>query len=208
VALTFDDGPDPAVTPKILQHLDRRGVKATFFVVGKHVAYYPGHVRELHRRGHAIGNHTYDHPRLPRIATDDAVRAQFALTSAAIAGEDVPRPRIWRPPFKAVDRRIRALAGDMKVALWGVDAEDNRTNRGDPRGVVRTVMARVFDGAIVLLHDDHDPTALRALPGLIDALSERGYCFGTLSPSPRWNDRGVGQGNVEIAGARAAGVRR
>jgi peptidoglycan/xylan/chitin deacetylase (PgdA/CDA1 family) len=204
VALTFDDGPDPAITPKVLARLDRFGVKATFFVVGKHIAYYPGQVREIHSRGHTVGNHTLDHARLPAVRSDRSVRRQLTRTATAIVKEGVPRPVLWRPPYKAMNRRVRALAGDMRPALWGVDSEDYGANRGAPGDMVETVLARVYDGAIVLLHDDHNRTALDALPRLIPALRDRGYCFGTLAPSQRWNDLGPGQGHVKIVGARGA----
>lgn len=155
VALTFDDGPNPAVTPALLDLLERRQVRATFFVTGEHVRAFPTLAKEIVARGHTIGNHTDTHRRLvfcqaPRIEVE-LDRCDDAILKAA--GR---KPRWMRPPFgfrgPSLNSAVRRWGG-AGVVMWSVMAWDWKPVA--PEKVIRH-LRRVKSGDIVLLHDgDH-----------------------------------------------------
>ena len=176
VALTFDDGPSPEHTPKVLDLLDKARVKATFFVIGKKAEAHPEIVRAIVKRGHAVGVHGHDHDRLlslrsPKRVGDDLDRAIAAVE--AITGE---RPTLYRPPVGLTSPRIaRALEEfDVTVVGWSVRALDGWAG-AKPDRVAARVASRLEDGAIVLLHDaserdDFAPASVEALPGILSAM--------------------------------------
>jgi peptidoglycan/xylan/chitin deacetylase (PgdA/CDA1 family) len=179
VALTFDDGPSPEHTPKILDLLDAAKVKATFFVIGKKAAAHPELVREIAARGHAIGVHGHDHDRLlslrsPKQVGDDIDRAILAVE--AITGT---RPVLYRPPVGLTSPRVaRALQEfDVTVVGWSVRGLDGWKG-ARAEDVAARVARRLKDGAIVLLHDaaerdDHAPASVEALPRILEAMRLR-----------------------------------
>lgn len=176
VALTFDDGPSPDHTPRILQMLDDAGVKATFFVIGRKASAHPELVRAIASRGHAIGVHGYAHDRLTALraaetTTDDISRAISAVE--AITGE---RPALFRPPVGLTSPRVaRALEWfELTVVGWTVRGADGWSGAAPERVAARVTRA-LRDGAIVLLHDsaerdDFAPASLDALPRILDAM--------------------------------------
>ncbi len=183
IALTFDDGPSPAVTAKVLDVLRAKGVRATFFVVGRKVEANPELARLVRREGHAIGNHTYSHPPLfcfltPGRLRDELVRGQDAIRRAT--GET---PRMFRSP---VGLRHPLLAPELERAglefvLWSVRSYDTR--RQTAESLCRRILDRAHPGAIVLLHDRpgrRSSVMLEALPGIIDQLLARGYHLVTV----------------------------
>ncbi|MFT3773627.1 MAG: polysaccharide deacetylase family protein [Minicystis sp.] len=179
VALTFDDGPSPEHTPKILDLLDRARVKATFFVIAKKALAHPEVVRDIARRGHAIGVHGYDHDRLlslrsPQRVSDDIEKAITAVES--ITGQ---KPSLYRPPVGLTSPRIaRALEWfDVTVVGWSVRALDGWKG-AEPEKVAARVARRLGDGAIVLLHDAAErdnfrPASVEALPRILEAMRNR-----------------------------------
>ena len=179
VALTFDDGPHPEHTPKVLDLLDAAGAKATFFVIGHKAEKHPELVREIVRRGHAVGMHSYAHDRLfslrsLRFVRDDLGRAVEVLE--AITGE---RPWLFRPPVGHTSLRIaRAVEElDLEVVGWSVRGVDGLA-RSKPERVAARVVPGLVDGAIVLLHDaaerdTHVPASLAALPRILEVLDRR-----------------------------------
>lgn len=176
VALTFDDGPHPTYTRKVLDALDAKGKKGTFFVIGKKAEEHPALVEEILARGHTVGVHSYAHDRLfslrsPRFVRDDLVKAIAVLEK--ITGE---RPRLFRPPIGHTNPIIARVADelDLEVVGWSVGARDGlaRTTKDD---VLARVMPSAKDGAIVLLHDapergEREPAGVVALPELLDKL--------------------------------------
>lgn len=151
MALTFDDGPNPAVTPSLLDLLDREGVRATFFLTGEHVRVFPALAKEIGDRGHVIGNHTNTHPPMVFCSAAD-VQSQLDRCDEAIEEATGRKPRWMRPPFgvrgpalhRAIQRRGNILA------MWSLSAADWR------RGPVKRVTANLSGakgGDIVLLHD-------------------------------------------------------
>ncbi|MFO1183591.1 MAG: polysaccharide deacetylase family protein [Bauldia sp.] len=175
VALTFDDGPDPNLTPRLLAVLAAEGVKATFFVLGSKTATWPNVVRAAADAGNEIGNHSWDHPPLPSLG-DDAVRRQIANTDAAIQRAIGSTPRVLRPPYGSISPRVRALDSRPWV-LWYTDTQDWRTHNGN---TTINVASATPTGSIVLMHDTQ-PSTVNAAEGLIRNLKGRGFKFVTVS---------------------------
>lgn len=181
IALTFDDGPNPAATPALLDLLERHGARGTFFLMGAHVRAFPELAREIAGRGHAIGNHTETHPNLALLGRaklrEELQRCREAIETAARV-----RPKWMRPPFgfrgPTLNGVVREL-GYAGVAMWSRWAWDWKTQ---PAERVAQRLQRVRGGDIVLLHDgDH-----RRLEGdrrhTVEAV---GYWL------PRWKDSGI-----------------
>jgi peptidoglycan/xylan/chitin deacetylase (PgdA/CDA1 family) len=179
VALTFDDGPSPEHTPKVLDLLDEAGVKATFFVIGRKVAAHPEIVRAIAARGHAVGIHGMVHDRLLTLRSPDTVSDDLAEAIATVEAVTGVRPTLFRPPVGLTSPRVaQALEWfDLVVVGWSVRALDGvRSARADR--VADRVIPRLRDGAIVLLHDaaerdDHRPASLDALPRILSAMRSR-----------------------------------
>jgi peptidoglycan/xylan/chitin deacetylase (PgdA/CDA1 family) len=185
VALTFDDGPHPTYTAPILEVLARKEVPATFFVVGARADAHPALVRRQAAAGHVVANHTYRHERLTSLSDADIVRT-VDRTHTAIGRAGAVPARLVRPPYGASSTRVREVlagAGYTQV-LWTVDPRDWEHTASAIRS---RVLADVHDGAIVLLHDGvtNSGETLAALPGLIDGIRSRGYCFGSLDARGR-----------------------
>ena len=182
IALTFDDGPNPAVTPALLDLLARHDANATFFLIGQHVRAVPELAREIAACGHAIGNHTETHPALTFLSRR-RIAAELSRCEDAIASATGSPPRWMRPPYgfrgPMLDGVVRrqGLAG---VAMWSVMARDWRPQPSAP--VIRR-LGRARGGDIILLHDgDH-----RILEG------DRMHTVNALEYwLPRWKDAGIG----------------
>jgi peptidoglycan/xylan/chitin deacetylase (PgdA/CDA1 family) len=149
LALTFDDGPDPASTPELLDVLARRGMRATFFLVGERAARHPELVARIAAEGHAIGNHSWDHPSLPKL-TRGQIAAQLDRTRAALAPHG---GALMRPPYGSQSPKsyLAARARGYRVVMWGVSGGDWRGDGAE--AVAGRILAKVAPGAIVLLHD-------------------------------------------------------
>jgi peptidoglycan/xylan/chitin deacetylase (PgdA/CDA1 family) len=181
VYLTFDDGPAPAWTPRVLELLARHRARATFFVVGRHAVAHPELVRQAYAAGHGVGNHTWTHRRLTRLGAG-ALEAEVGATSAAIQRATGAPVRCLRPPYATVDaasaERARALG--MRLVMWDLDTGDWR--RPGAGVIAGRVLSRVRSGDVVLLHDgggDRSQT-VAALQQVLAALSARGYRFSAL----------------------------
>lgn len=153
VALTFDDGPNPPYTDAILDELHARDVKATFFVVGRAAKAHPGELRRMAQEGHAIGNHTWDHPHL-LMQTTRQIREELARTDEAIFRATGQRPRLMRPPFGARDFAVLSAArrDGYSVVMWSVPLPNDWEQPGDATIAAR-VLKNVKDGSIIVLHD-------------------------------------------------------
>ncbi len=178
--MTFDDGPHPILTPRLLDMLKARHIKATFFLIGENAAEYPDIVRRIAGEGHEIGNHTWSHPQLTKLSPE-TLREEINRTSSTIA-EIIGRPLlVMRPPYGATSASINHWMNrefGMKVILWSVDPLDWKY-RNSAR-VEREILAGARPGAIILSHDIH-PTTVAAMPDVFDSLIARGYKFVTVS---------------------------
>jgi len=153
VALTFDDGPNPPYTDRILDVLRAEHVRATFFVVGRAVAAYPATTRRIVREGHAIGNHTWDHGHMI-VETEASMRRELERTSAAIRRATGVTTDLMRPPFGARDFAVIAEAHKLgyRVVMWSVPLPDDWDQPG-VGAIAARVVANVQDGSIIVLHD-------------------------------------------------------
>jgi peptidoglycan/xylan/chitin deacetylase (PgdA/CDA1 family) len=177
VALTFDDGPSPEHTPRILDLCDAAGVKATFFVIGEKVARHPDLVREIVARGHGLGVHGHRHDRLLALRAPRTIAEDLDDAIAAVEAATGERPSLFRPPVGLTSPRVaRALEWlDVTVVGWSVRGLDG--HRGArPDRVAARVMPKLRDGAIVVLHDaaerdDFTPASVEALPQILAAMA-------------------------------------
>lgn len=148
-ALTFDDGPDPESTPALLDLLARHGARATFFLVGRRAARHPGLVARVKAEGHALGNHSWDHPALPALSAA-AITDQLRRTAAALGD---PRPRLMRPPYgdQSLASHLAARRLGYAVIGWSVVGADWSGDSGPD--IAARILEGLRPGGIVLLHD-------------------------------------------------------
>jgi len=180
VALTFDDGPNPETTRRVLRLLAERGHVATFFVVGEKVERRPDVVREIVAAGHGIGLHGYRHDRLYSLRSPRNVQSDIERAQRTLEGVCGLRPTLFRPPVGFASHRTLegARRAGVRVVGSSVRGLDGTAGR-DPERVRRRVLGALSAGAIVLLHDaaerdDFTPATLEALPALLAAIDERG----------------------------------
>lgn len=176
VALTFDDGPHPRNTEKVLGLLAQYDAKATFFMLGSNVEYYPDIVKSIVAAGHELGNHTWSHPDLTALGSD-SVMQEVKNTNEIIEKTTGEEPTVFRPPYGATNEQVET-AVKMTPVLWTVDPMDWKSQ--DPNAILEIVKGNVEDGSIILLHDIHDST-VAALEPILKYLDEDGYNFVTIS---------------------------
>ena len=174
IALTFDDGPDPAVTPRVLDLLDRTGQRATFFCIGRRAEEHPELVAEIRRRGHGVENHSYGHPngfalQGPRSMTWEVERAQEAIEKCGGG-----RPRYFRAPAGIQNPWLASVLIDANLSLvsWTRRGFDTVT-RDASRIAARLIGGGLRAGDVLLLHD-RLPIVLEALPRVLDEMNRRG----------------------------------
>jgi len=195
VALTFDDGPDPTYTPRVLAALAASDVKATFFMLGKRAAAHPDVARAVVSAGHEVGSHMYHH-RPVWLLAPGALRRELTRASESIAAAIGRPPDCFRPPWGIFSAAMFSSVGRaLPTVLWSVHPGDWRPGI-KPEQITARVLRRLSPGAIILLHDGTgypgDPAALiAALPGIIAQIRDRGYRFVRLS---RWLGGGPPEG--------------
>jgi len=181
VAITFDDGPDPDVTPLVLDLLDRYAATASFFCIGQRVTAYPELVRDIIRRGHSVENHSYRHPYAFACYLPSALRHEIENTQTEICAITGLRPAFFRAPMG-----LRSPLLDFFMAKSNL-CYVSWTRRGldcfshNPAIVLRRLMRGLAAGDVLLLHDgscartdDGNPILLAVLPSLLEHLSRRG----------------------------------
>ena len=183
VALTYDDGPHPIYTPQILDILDRYHVKATFFMVGKSMEQHPDIVREVIRRGHVIGNHTYTHPSNIELDTQAQVIRELDTCEQVVERFTGSRAHLFRPPKGLVDGSVFTIANEegYKTILWSVCADHH--DAPTPELMAQRVFKHVRRGGIILAHDGSFAIRWKdvaATPLIIEGLKKRGYRFVTI----------------------------
>ncbi len=179
IALTFDDGPTPGVTDLILDELDRRKLRATFFMIGKRIIAAPDVARRVLAEGHEAGNHTFTHAKLTTLA-DSQADAEIQKTQDIMAEVLNYRAAWFRPPYGALRQDQAGLLArrGLGIVLWSVDSED-WSQPGEAK-IVETTLSETRPGSIILCHDLHRQTADGVGP-MLDGLLERGFAFATLS---------------------------
>jgi peptidoglycan-N-acetylglucosamine deacetylase len=196
VALTFDDGPNPPYTDRILDVLEKEHVHATFFLVGRAVQAYPGVVEREVRDGDAVGNHTWDHPHLI-VMRRSKIHDSLKRTDAAIYAAAHVHTQLMRPPFGARDWIVMQVAHKLgyTVVMWSVPLARD-WEYPPPHVIAQRILPRVSDGAIIVLHDGNrgQLCAIKHLSAhvcdrsqdieatriIVDVLKSRGYRFVTI----------------------------
>jgi peptidoglycan/xylan/chitin deacetylase (PgdA/CDA1 family) len=180
IAMTFDDGPSPETTPRLLDILKQRNIKATFFMIGQNAERNPAIVKRILAEGHEIGNHSWTHPQLSKLP-DDRVTEEINKTQNAIKDASGYAPVLMRPPYGAITARqkewIEKQFG-LSVIIWSVDPFDWK--RPGASVIEQRILAGARPGAIVLSHDIHKQT-VDAMPATLDALAAKGFKFVTVS---------------------------
>ncbi len=181
IAITFDDGPDPVLTPRLLDLLKQRGIHATFFLVGKNAAAFPEVVHRIVEEGHEVGNHSWSHPLLTQLS-QESVESQLRRTHDAILKGCGTAPLLYRPPYGAVRvsqrTRIEKTFGYPAI-LWDVDPQDWQHPRSAQK-VYDRIHNQTRPGSIILCHDIHE-TTVAAMPATLDDLTARGFRFATVT---------------------------
>lgn len=179
VSLTFDDGPDPITTPKILEILNQYNVKASFFLIGSKVQKYPEIVRRIHDEGHSIGNHSFSHSNFLPFKPDyflkrDILKCNKLLTE--ITGGEI---KLFRPPFGVTNPNYRRVLRklNLKSVGWSVRSMDTTAN--SKQIVLDKVIPALKNRDVVLLHDTQK-TTLEALPNIIQYCQNNGMALVAL----------------------------
>ena len=182
IALTFDDGPWPETTEKVLAALKKENVKATFYMVGQPLKSWPELGKKVLADGHVIANHTLHHwykQMSPLVA-----QREIEDTQAIIRDILKVETAYFRPPGGVLTNGLVAYAQKkgQSVNMWSVDSNDSHPKRPSPEAMLKTILAQATPGGIVLMHDgggSHDNTA-KAVPQIIIKLREQGYRFVTV----------------------------
>lgn len=178
IALTFDDGPHPIVTEKILDILHDHNVVATFFVLGENADDEENIIKAIIEDGHEIGTHGYGHPRFNKInnkSIEDDICDALNITH-----QYVPNIKWFRPPYGIITKNLKKIMkkNNLNLSLWNIDGQDWKKN--GPDFIFYRIRIEHKNGGIILLHDIHEDT-VTAIPKIIKFLKEKGYVFKTLS---------------------------
>jgi peptidoglycan-N-acetylglucosamine deacetylase len=192
IALTFDDGPDPEVTPRVLELLQARGAQATFFCIGSAASRHPDICREIADRGHRIENHSRHHYATFPFLGLGGIRAEIAAAQSLLTEIAGAPPRFFRPPAGLRNPLLDPVLHELGLALvsWTRRAYDTR--RSDPQRAARRLLDGMAGGDILLLHDGHcartrsgTPVVLEVLPRVLDAVERAGLRPVTLHQALR-----------------------
>jgi peptidoglycan-N-acetylglucosamine deacetylase len=180
IAMTFDDGPSPETTPRLLDILKQRNIKVTFFMIGQNAERNPEIVKRILAEGHEIGNHSWTHPQLSKLS-DQRITDEITKTQDAIKNASGYTPVLLRPPYGAITSRqkdwIEKQFG-LSIIMWSVDPFDWK--RPGASVIEQRILAGARPGSIILSHDIHKQT-VDAMPATLDALAQKGFKFVTVS---------------------------
>ncbi|MCB9368282.1 MAG: polysaccharide deacetylase family protein [Calditrichaeota bacterium] len=186
VALTFDDGPDPQTTPKLLETLDKLSLKATMFVIGQKCRGNAALLKEMSAAGHAIACHGYAHEK-HWFKSSSFVQASIRQTMFMLQEFGIKMAPMFRPPFGAIDLTMHRRVSELKITpvLWSAHISDWKPQTAD--AVRQKLVSSVHDRMILLLHDGHETTTnvIEQLPYLRDELVKRNLSSVALSDKPK-----------------------
>lgn len=184
VALTFDDGPDPAATPAVLESLAKHDVRATFFVVGKHAKAQPELLKKMAAAGHELGNHSYSHMDFNR-ASGDKIREEITSTNGIIEEITGQKTRLFRPPGGYLSNEMIRITQEEKVtvAYWSWETDSKDWRNGNSQYIADYVTKHIAPGQIIILHDGgkNGLSTARAVDLMIKQIKDKGYRFMTMS---------------------------
>ncbi len=182
IALTFDDGPHPRYTERILSILEKYNVKATFFVIGVNIQNYPEPLRKIYEAGHEVGNHTFLHDNSKDLNSNNA-RLEMEKCDNIIYENIGIRPKLFRPPRGACNKDVVEAARELgySIVLWSIDTLDWKGTSS--KCIADTVTNRLHGGDIILMHDytSLKNTTCDAIELIIPQLLKQGYEFVTVS---------------------------
>jgi peptidoglycan/xylan/chitin deacetylase (PgdA/CDA1 family) len=173
VCLTFDDGPHPELTPRVLALLEQHRASASFFCVGEKVRAYPELVREIVRRGHSVENHSYRHPHAFALYTASALRREVEAAQSVVATVTGRAPQFFRAPIGFRSPLLEPVLARLGLRYVSWTRRGLDTGDADPARVLERLAGKLAAGDVLLLHDDR-PGALAVLPALLERLAEQG----------------------------------
>jgi peptidoglycan/xylan/chitin deacetylase (PgdA/CDA1 family) len=179
--LTYDDGPNPSTTGKLLKLLDKEGVKATFFFIGENIQRHPRLVEAVFKSGHNVGNHTMTHPFMPALSRS---RMAFEIDETNRLIEEITgeKPTLFRPPYGIIDGRGAKLLENRRMAAvyWGAVTQDWR-NIGE-EAVVEHIIRRLPVAPLIVMHEGHDiaDQCLKATASILTRVKQMGYEFAAI----------------------------
>lgn len=179
ITLTFDDGPHPVITPRILEVLEKNQIKAVFFVIGKHARQYPELVKQMHRQGHVVANHSYSHSVFLPLFSSKKLHRDIEECSKILEQQIGQKVTLFRPPFGVTNPRFKKVLADLRLTSVGWNIRSLDTVIKQPEALLERISKRLAPGSILLLHDNQEVT-LQALPLIID------YCTGAGLPIVPW----------------------
>lgn len=179
VVLSFDDGPHPEETLKILRILEIHNVKAVFFMIGKNVAQYPEIAKEVVKQGHQIGIHTQNHSWNFGFLFGKSLRNELVNCQQEIYNATGIKPILFRPPFGVTNPNIATLVQELKLQTIGWNVRTFDTATKESHVLVKRVVSNVSSNSIVLLHDRLSQTT-KALPEIIETVNGMGFAFGII----------------------------
>ena len=191
IALTFDDGPEPETTTRILDTLNQYDAKATFFMLGKNAELYPHIAKRVADEGHEVANHTTTHANLNAVK-GDRIRTEMTGSMNQIEQATGIKPTLFRPPYGNYNETVISIAEEtnQSIILWSLDTNDWQHRSANATYEMVTQYAQ--PGSIVLMHDIHKTTA-DALPQIMQRLTNEGYEFVTVSELlPYLEEEGIG----------------
>lgn len=182
IYLTFDDGPDENITPRLLELLSKHKIKATFFMVGQKAERYPEIVLQIHKNGHAIGNHSYTHPHLI-FKSKESIEGEIKRTDEAVFEITGKRPTLFRPPHGQFGFAVLSIlkSTNHRMVLWSASSQDYKVKTSTEKIQAR-MKKYVRPGKIVLMHDGHLQShhMLEALKNSLDRFKEKNLKFSAL----------------------------
>lgn len=176
IALTFDDGPNPNTTPKLLEILESKKIPVTFFALGENAQQYPEIIAQEAKNGHEVASHTWDHKDLQTLSIEEQKKEILNANKFInkITGQNIS---LYRPPYGSYNDNVLKIT-PLTIINWSVDTNDWKYNTSEP--VIENALNYAYDGSIILMHDIH-PWSVEAVPQIIDSLHQKGYTFVTVS---------------------------
>ncbi len=187
VALTFDDGPHPIYTPRVLEILERFQARATFFVIGKYLEKDGNLVASACKAGHVVGNHSYHHFRTMSLLSPRQIHWEILRCQEEVGEWAGYRPRFYRQPAGFRNPRIFGILKNLGMSLVGWQVRAFDTQRRDSQAIAQRILDKIQPGGVILLHDGSDSeknedraATVEALPLILQGLKDRGMEFLTL----------------------------
>lgn len=179
IALTFDDGPNPNYTEKVLDLLKKYDAKASFFCIGSNCELYPDILKRIDNENHCVGNHTYSHSNIFGFLSSNQVEKEIVKTETIIENIIGKKPTFFRPPFGVTNPSIKKAVEKLKIKTFGWNIRSLDTVLKEEKRVLKRILPKIKSGSILLLHDTQE-NILPVLEQLLIFLKEQNYKVVTL----------------------------